>query len=38
LLIDIAGDGGAARDLGAVEEVVVVGRSLMLLERSPGRP
>jgi pullulanase/glycogen debranching enzyme len=38
LLVDTAGEGAATRDLGAVEEVVVVRRSLMLLGRSSGRP
>jgi pullulanase/glycogen debranching enzyme len=32
-LVDTSRDGAAARDLGPVEEVVVAGRSLVLLER-----
>jgi hypothetical protein len=34
LLVDTAGEAVAARDLGPVDEVVVAGRSLMLLRRS----
>jgi hypothetical protein len=34
LLVDPAGDGAAARDLGPVDDVVVAGPSLMLLRQS----
>jgi hypothetical protein len=34
LLVDTAGEGVAARDLGPVDDVVVAGRSLMLLRPS----
>ena len=35
-LVDTSRDGGATRDLGPVEDVVVAGRSLVLIERSAG--
>jgi hypothetical protein len=38
LLIDTGCHGAAACDLGAAEEVVVVGQSLMVVDRPPGRP
>ncbi len=34
VIVDTAGDGAAARDLGPVNDVIVAGRSLMLLRRS----
>jgi glycogen operon protein len=37
-LVDTARDGAEARHLGLVDDVVVAGRSLMLLERSASQP